>query len=183
MEVTRARALAALGSTAALALGGSASIRGLATVAGAHEPFPPPVVRWYVESVHKARPAIRHGHWRICGYYGYSRLVTHFACSIARSRYRTVRAEIRGDLKVAKKALNASIGYEAGQSITYTNTYTVDIPPRHWGRIEWAPSFNDRKRVLQAERKVPQGVDLDRRTVTTEKPSGPRWRVRDHHKH
>lgn len=145
---------------------------------------PVTVKKWYVARVQRARVQIRHGQWHECGSYEPSRLTTHFSCSIANSRFRTIHASITGSLEVPKGTLSASIGYDAGESVTYTNTYSVDVPPHHYGTVMWRATYKNRKRVEQDQRKWGHGhffgPVLDRRWVTTEEVGGPNFRVRDH---
>lgn len=182
-------ARAVLGASAALALG----VGGLAAAAGsgpvstaAAKGGPITVDKWYVARVQRARIRIRHGRWHECGSYQPVGVTTHFSCSISNSRFRTVHASITGSLEVPEGVLGASVGYDVGESITYTNTYSVDIPPHHYGTVMWRATFNHRKYVEQDEKKWGHGhffgSVLARRWVTTEEVGGPNFRALDHKK-
>jgi hypothetical protein len=108
---------AALGASAALAL----CLGGLTATAESHPTAraaggrpakggPITVKKWYVARVSRARIRTRNGKWHECGSYDASRLTTHFSCSIANSRFRTIHASISGNLEVPDGVLSASVG-------------------------------------------------------------------------
>jgi hypothetical protein len=183
MEAARA----VLVSSAALALG----VGALAAAAGsspastaAAKGGPVTVNKWYVARVQRARIRVRHGRWHDCGTYQRANVPTHQTCSIAKTQFHTFHSTVSGNLELPEGVLSASVGYDVGESVTYTNSYTVDIPAHHYGELLFRASWNNRKRVEQDEKKWGHGhffgPVLARRWVTTEEVAGPQFRVNDH---
>jgi hypothetical protein len=164
----------------------TASAAGSACKNGFHS-FPTCFYLWHVTRVTRART--RHGRWRSCVSFAQSKHTAQATCSLGSSRSTTVTTTLTGSLEVPRGQLSAAVGYQVQQTSSVTASYTASIPAHHAGVIQWAPLFNNRRKVQQrrstcrwyaSRRSYASKCTLDAvyRYVYTEQYSHPRFRVR-----